>query len=299
VQRIIELIKDEDDIASNAVDKSWEYRVERRLGLLASKGIVISKLRTSDLDITLGIQQLSDIAVRALSQAINDPHTAIQCLDTLSALLSALGVMDLGELQALDRHGHVRACAPRRSFSFLLSLLDTIRRYGSSDLGVCRRGLRLFGDLASILIRAKRLDRVVPTLAQLQEWMAVSRANFAEGSAELANLQELYDFLVVMISEAEELVLKKQIHADTDLQFLNTTLEPSMIVAATTPKGKAMLNFMESVESARSKMSERSKSRRGPRLAHRLSAALKGLTPTIQEHDFNAEEESSTNDSGV
>jgi len=67
-QRIIELIRDEDDHESSVEDKSLEYRVERRLGLLASKGIVISKLRTSNLDITLGIQQLSDIAVRALSQ---------------------------------------------------------------------------------------------------------------------------------------------------------------------------------------------------------------------------------------
>jgi len=209
--------------------------------------------------------------------------------------------MDLGDLQAQDRHGRVRACAPRRSFSFLLSLLDTIRRYGSSDPGVCRRALRLFGDLASILIRAKRLDRVVPTLAQLQAWMAASQAHFAEGSAELTNLQELYDVLVVTISEAEELVLKKEmrIESNTDLQFLNTTLEPSLIGAAATRKGQAMLKFMESVESARSKMSERSESRRRSRLAHRLSVALKDLTPTIQEDTFNAEEESLTNDSGV
>jgi len=209
--------------------------------------------------------------------------------------------MDLGDLQAQDRHGRVRACAPRRSFSFLLSLLDTIRRYGSSDPGVCRRALRLFGDLASILIRAKRLDRVVPTLAQLQAWMAASQASFAEGSAELTNLQELYDVLVVTISEAEELVLKKEmrIESNTDLQFLNTTLEPSLIGAAATRKGQAMLKFMESVESARSKMSERSESRRRSRLAHRLSVALKDLTPTIQEDTFNAEEESLTNDSGV
>ena len=103
--------------------------MERRLGqILVARGVKISTVRSSDLDVTLGIQQLSDIAVRALSQAVNDPHTAIQCMDTLSDLLARLGVMELGVPSVVDyRTGMVRACAPRRSFAFLLSLLDSGR----------------------------------------------------------------------------------------------------------------------------------------------------------------------------
>lgn len=179
------------------------------------------------MDVTLGIQQLSDIAVRALSQAINDPHTAIQCMDSLSDLLARLGVMELGVPSVKDSKGVVRACAPRRSFAFLLSLLDSIRRYGASDLNVCRQGIRLFGDLACILTRAKRIDRVVPVVAQLQQWMAVSRESFASGSPELKNLQELYEHELDAISDAEDKLLDEPDLASRDMQFFNTTFQSS------------------------------------------------------------------------
>lgn len=118
--------------------KAWENNVaESKLVELVAMGIIMSKVRSSDLHVTLGIQQLSDIAVRALSRAIYDPHTAIQCMDSLSDLLARLGVMELGVPSVTDRNGIVRACAPRRSFAFLLSLLDSIRRYGATDLTVC------------------------------------------------------------------------------------------------------------------------------------------------------------------
>jgi len=187
-KRVVELV-DGDGDTEEEEDESWERKVERKLGILAARGIHISKLRQSDLDVTLGIQQLSDIAIRALSPGINDPHTAIQCLDTLSSLLYVLGKMELGVPNVMDDESQIRACAPRRSFAFLLSLLEPIRKYGATDLGVCRRGLRLFGDLAFILVRAGRLERVVPALVHLQQWMIASKESFQKGSPELKNLQ--------------------------------------------------------------------------------------------------------------
>ena len=207
--------------------KPWENMVERKLGYLAAKGIKIQKIRSGDLDVTLGIQQLSDIAVRALSQAINDPHTAIQCMDNLSDLLARLGVMDLGVPSVRDSKGIVRACAPRRSFAFLLSLLDSIRRYGATDLNVCRRGIRLYGDLACILTRANRIDRVVPAVAQLQQWMLTSRQSFPAGSPELKNLQELYEHELDAISDAEDVHLDEPEIVSRDRQFFETTLTSS------------------------------------------------------------------------
>jgi uncharacterized membrane protein len=46
-------------------------------------------------DPLLGFRLLNDIALRALSTAINDPATAVQALDAIEGLLLALGVRDL------------------------------------------------------------------------------------------------------------------------------------------------------------------------------------------------------------
>jgi uncharacterized membrane protein len=229
---------------------------------VAAQGVQIGRVRSSDLDVTLGIQQLCDIAVRALSQAINDPHTAIQCLNALSDLLARLGLMELGVPSVQDRDGVVRACAPRRSFAFLLSLLDAIRRYGATDLTVCRRGIRLYGDLACILIRGKRLDRVIPVVAQLQQWMLVSRASFAAGSPELQNLQAIYDHSLEAIQDAEDQLLDEPSVVDRDMQFLNTTLPSSsqrdVQQLASISSHTEWQDLLQQMESAKKLSSERS-----------------------------------------
>ena len=54
---------DEDDLKKG---KTREQRVEQKLGTFAARGVVITRQRTAEYDLSLGIQQLSDVAVRAL-----------------------------------------------------------------------------------------------------------------------------------------------------------------------------------------------------------------------------------------
>jgi uncharacterized membrane protein len=209
-------------------EESWKdlnrvKQVERKLGVFASEGVIMSKKRSSDLDVTLGLQQLSDIAVRALSPGINDPTSAIQCMDVLSSLLSTLALMNLGIPNGRDEADNIRACAPRRSFSYLVSMLDSIRRYGGSDLGVCRRGLRLFGDLGAILTRAGRTERIPVVLTQLEQWLVTCKANFASGTPELESLQELYEFVLRGIEDSDHVKVKHNEDVGKDTQDLDMT----------------------------------------------------------------------------
>ena len=57
---------------------------------LTSDAIRLGFERTLEQDVALGVRQLADIASKALSPAINDPYTAVQALDHLSVILSAL-----------------------------------------------------------------------------------------------------------------------------------------------------------------------------------------------------------------
>jgi uncharacterized membrane protein len=201
--------------------RPWMGLIEERMGYFASQGISISKKRSGNFDVSLGIQQLSDIAVRALSPGVNDPQTAIQCMDVLSSLLVTLAKMNLGVPNARDANDNVRLCAPRRSFSFLLAMLDSLRRYGATDLGVCRRGLRMFGDLGAILTRQGQMDRVPAVFDQLEQWMTVSKNNF--DGPELLSLEELYDNLLQVIADAGHLVIKKGAFAGQEMQELGIT----------------------------------------------------------------------------
>ena len=69
--------------------------------------VVIGYQRTLQQDVRFGMRQLVDIALRALSPAVNDPYTAIQAIHRLTVLLCALGSLSLRRLPDHRKHGRV------------------------------------------------------------------------------------------------------------------------------------------------------------------------------------------------
>ena len=58
---------------------------ERQAALLAT--IDLGPTRTLQQDVEFGIEHIVDIGLRAISPAVNDPTTAITCVDQLSSIL--------------------------------------------------------------------------------------------------------------------------------------------------------------------------------------------------------------------
>ena len=100
--------------------------------------------RTAEQDVAFGVRQLVDIAVKALSPAINDPYTAIQSLEHLGVLLATLVGRPLGNQRLNDEAGMLRVVAPGRDLSYYLDLATgQIRRYGCAEPRVDRALLRV------------------------------------------------------------------------------------------------------------------------------------------------------------
>jgi uncharacterized membrane protein len=104
--------------------------------------------RTFEQDPKYAIRILVDIAIRALSPAINDPTTAVQALDQIEDLLLRLGRCDLDTGRARDAAGSLRLAFPVPSWEdFLVLALDEIRFYGVTAIQVMRRMRALLLDL--------------------------------------------------------------------------------------------------------------------------------------------------------
>lgn len=105
--------------------------------------------RTAAQDIEYGVQQLVDIAVRALSPGINDPTTATHALAHLGSLLArTIGMPELPEGIA-DSDGWLRIITVQRPDAELVHLgLSQIRHYGATDPQLAHRFLQVLADLA-------------------------------------------------------------------------------------------------------------------------------------------------------
>jgi uncharacterized membrane protein len=169
--------------------KSWRVhiRVERGVGQFVPAGVPlvlvshedrIDPLRAAELlgafdigptrtlqqDAEFGVIQIVDIALRAISPAVNDPSTAISCIDQLSRIL----IRWLGRVpppSVLYDPPHVpRVMVPWISIDGMLdTAFEQIRHYAASDAAVSLRLLRAIGDIAGTLrqddVRNRLLER--------------------------------------------------------------------------------------------------------------------------------------------
>lgn len=108
----------------------------------------IGKERTLYQDVLFGIRQLEDIAVKACSAAINDPTTAVNCLDHISQILVKLAHYPDLSPYYYDDEGHLRAIIHQVTFEdFVENGFNQIRQYGMNDVAVTLRMLEVLAEI--------------------------------------------------------------------------------------------------------------------------------------------------------
>jgi uncharacterized membrane protein len=107
--------------------------------------------RTLYQDTAFGFRQLVDIAEKALSPAINDPTTAVQCIDRLHDLLRRLVVLPIRPALLTDDAGELRLLIPRPTWDDFVHLaFDEIRHFGIRSMQIPRRLRAAIEDLKSV-----------------------------------------------------------------------------------------------------------------------------------------------------
>ena len=130
---------------------------ERRL----RGGIVLGDERTIDDDPAFAIRMLVDVAIKALSPAVNDPTTAVQSLDRIEDLLRYAAAKHLSSGTVTDRHGDVRLIYPTPTWDDLVELaLDEIRAFGAGQYQVVRRLRALLDGMVADVPERRRPPQV-------------------------------------------------------------------------------------------------------------------------------------------
>jgi len=160
------------------------------LAVAAHDAIRVGFERTAEQDVAFGVRQLTDIAVKALSPAINDPYTSIQALEHLGVLLAALAHRPLGNQRLRDANGDVRVLVRGRDLAYYLDLATgQPRRYGAAEPRVVRALLRVLRNTSAFCLRDADRDQVA-----VQVRMVLEAAEAAiRQPADLAPVREFGD----------------------------------------------------------------------------------------------------------
>ena len=131
--------------------------------------VAVGVERTIEQDPAFAVRIMVDVAIRALSPAVNDPTTAVQVLDHLEDLLRLVGQTDLSDRGApLERMRSGLVIPVRRWVDYLTLSVTEIREYGNTSIQVVRRLRAMLEELAESVLTERR-DAVLAELARLDD----------------------------------------------------------------------------------------------------------------------------------
>ena len=147
--------------------------------------------RTIEQDSTFAFRVIVDVAIKALSKAINDPTTAVLAIDQLHRLLRLVGLRHLHDDTLLDADGTLRVIFPTPNWDDFVQLTcREIRLYGAENFQVARRLRAMIENLILVLSEARHaalrceldlLDRTLEKLHEFPEDLALARQPDLQG----------------------------------------------------------------------------------------------------------------------
>ncbi|HEU4558338.1 MAG TPA: DUF2254 domain-containing protein [Longimicrobium sp.] len=121
--------------------------VDEELCAGVRKAFLLGPERTPGQDVAFGLTEIADIAVKALSPGINDPTTAVQCIDRLAEILLELGTRSPPRPWRTEE-GKVHYLARELAFERAVTVaFEQIRHFGASNPVVARALLGALGRL--------------------------------------------------------------------------------------------------------------------------------------------------------
>ena len=160
---------------------------ERKLRAL----IAFGSERTMEQDPLFALRILVDIALKALSPAINDPTTAVLSIDQLHRLLRTVGLRNLRTDEFADYSGQLRVILRTPNWENFVHLsFREIRQYGASSLQIVRRLHAMIDNLkqtlpdsrhAALQIELDLLNRAAAKHFVFSEDLALARVPDAQG----------------------------------------------------------------------------------------------------------------------
>jgi uncharacterized membrane protein len=115
----------------------------------AAAALLVGPERDLRNDVDFGLQQISDIALRALSPGVNDPTTAETAIGYIGSVLEHLATRELPD--AVTRHGTITLIAEQRDFDEIVTLhAGHLGRHAMADARVGEALLEMLGRVAEV-----------------------------------------------------------------------------------------------------------------------------------------------------
>jgi len=136
-------------------------RIDESLEANLAAMFIRGSQRTATQDLRFQVNQLVEVAMRALSPGVNDPFTATNCMDWLQSALENLAARKLPDAHRYDDEKSLRVVAEPVTFEAFTSLVfDQLRPYVVADRTASMKMMEMIGNLV-VVVESKRDRRLL------------------------------------------------------------------------------------------------------------------------------------------
>ncbi len=161
-------------VAGQVIARVWPPEAAESVAERLALGHVAGAYRTLPQDVSFGFDQLVEIALRALSPAVNDTFTGMTCVDWIADCLCRIAPLWHPHRIRRDGEGYIRVIAFQPSFDRLVErTFDTIRQ---AAIGMPAIMIRQLDAIAKVIEQVPDRKRRTALIRQAE---AIQRSNLA------------------------------------------------------------------------------------------------------------------------
>jgi uncharacterized membrane protein len=185
-------------VAGQVIAWVWPPEAAGSVAERLALGHVTGAYRTLPQDISFGFDQLVEIALRALSPAVNDTFTGMTCVDWIADCLCLISTWRPQRIRR-DEEGNIRVIAYQPDFERLVErTFDTIRQ---AAVGMPAIMIRQLEALAKIIEQTPDRTYQTPLIRQAE---AIQRSNLATvpDPSDRDDVTERYEAVMALVNPA-------------------------------------------------------------------------------------------------
>ncbi|MBN9390068.1 MAG: DUF2254 domain-containing protein [Chloroflexi bacterium] len=176
-------------------------KIDRSLKEKFSQCFILGNYRTQEQDIEFDLNQLVEMAIRALSPAINDPFTAMMCTDRLGEGLCRLAARDFPSPFRYDNAGNLRVITDNTDFPHLVKAsFNQLRQYGKESVSVTVRLL----EVILLVLRHARNEEQREVLQREAEMIYRGSCEAITEPNDLDAIRARYDKILKILATARQ-----------------------------------------------------------------------------------------------
>jgi uncharacterized membrane protein len=184
-------------VAGQVIARVWPPEAADSVAEKLALGHVAGAYRTLPQDVSFGFDQLVEIALRALSPAVNDTFTGMTCVDWIADCLCRIAPIWHPHRVRRDSEGNIRVIAFQPSFERLVErTFDTIRQ---AAIGMPAIMIRQLDAIAKVIEQVPDRQRRTALIRQAE---AIQRSNLATvpDPSDRDDVTERYEAVLALVA---------------------------------------------------------------------------------------------------